>query len=117
MSIDVFGKDDEIDNLFRKISGPKDETSTQFLRRLFTNACKGINQPKRIVYSTGDLTSSRHDDFLGTEFTIQSSGNRLNCVIWKKSSKRESDPARSREGDHLPLIVYLHANRRSLVSG
>lgn len=128
--MDVCGQDADLDSFFWKNNGPKDESTTQFVRRHFHSLCEAITNPVRHNYEPKQLAESINSRFEVSdfydinEFNILSDGVALHCCLWKKKryysndrriTKKEAKDVNDINSSAPLCIVYLHTNTRSLV--
>jgi hypothetical protein len=129
--MDICSLDADFDNFFWTKAGPKDESTTQFIRRHFHKFCEDLTNPVRHVYEPKQLAGPLNSKFEVTkfydinEFNILSNNASLHCCLWKKKKSPSSENSRTtvKEVDHVNIIttsaplclLYLHTNTRSLV--
>lgn len=100
--IDIF-QPGELESIFWKYHGPKDESIFQLLGRSFKRLNDMIVRPARHEYSDSDIPISSQD--IKTRiFFVNSSGVQLKCAFWERATVPSSR-----------CILYLHTNTRSIV--
>lgn len=118
---DICSQDPDIDHLYQEISGRKNESIFPFLKRSFKDTCKRIAEPSKAHYDTSDLKFITQPTISGmnafsfelSEFDITSNGLKLHCALWKSQSTKKNKKLLI-ESPHLPCIIYIHTNTRSL---
>jgi pimeloyl-ACP methyl ester carboxylesterase len=122
--IDLFSLDPEFEKKFHSNHGPENETTIQYIKRIYSNLCKRICEPERLLYEYQDLFLKSQNEFSEviedlyevTEFDqnlilpnpkniLTYSVTSLHCVLWKLKTDTVLE---------CPCIIYLHTNTRNL---
>lgn len=96
----------QLETLYENRYGPLEESSWNFVNRMYSRLCSFLCQPPRFEYSLSDLATD-HEKIVHNiavcPFTVKSDGIDIFCVQWEVVRDPEL------------CIIYIHSNTRSLV--
>jgi hypothetical protein len=109
----VFQEKDEIDDIFLRMHGPKDESTLSFFRRGYDGFCNSIANPVRSKYSKSDL---QFPGYRASEFILLNHRAMvLQCCHWKNLANENTDEGIPPISSKPPVcVLYLHTNTRNL---
>lgn len=109
--VEVF-REGQLETLCAERIGPCNESSFQFVTRMFSTMSSYVTNPPRFEYALSDLTISTTTNHMNTAsvkhsicpFTVKSYDNvNIVCTMWEILESSDT------------IILYIHTNTRSLV--